>query len=75
MNRENEVTDISILFWSSLGEVACRAHAPLTDSERWRAERWASLPTLSRRGIEYQCQHCSDTLVRHVRRRPARSSE
>jgi CheY-like chemotaxis protein len=49
----------SRLFWSRRGEVACLSHAPLADSERWRAEGWTLIPHGAGKGrIAYQCQHC-----------------
>jgi hypothetical protein len=48
------------LFWSKRGEVACSAHAPLSQPERWQAEGWCAIPQpATRRGLAYQCPRCS----------------
>jgi hypothetical protein len=51
------------LYWSIRGEVACSDHAPEPSSMRWIGEGWTQMPVSSRRrhGLEYQCQHCSDS--------------
>ena len=47
------------LFWSRRGEIACWAHSPSADPQRWHAERWMEIPDAARKhGIVYQCQHC-----------------
>jgi hypothetical protein len=59
------------LFWSKRGDVACESHAPQSDSERWRAEGWCSIPASAngRHGLMYQCPHCAadGRSHRHIR--------
>jgi hypothetical protein len=48
------------LYWSVNGEVACEAHAPESDDQRWDDEGWQPIPASAGRfrGPRYQCQHC-----------------
>jgi len=55
------------LFWSRLGQVACRTHAPAPDSEQWKTEGWQEIPPPieGRPRPRYQCQHCSKRAIAH----------
>src|SRR5687767_5337373 len=53
-----------MLYWSKRGEVACGAHAPLEDNPRWTEEGWMPLIRAKKR-IEFQCQHCAGSPIRH----------
>jgi hypothetical protein len=61
---------LDTLFWSRRGDVACGSHAPDSDSERWGAEGWCSIPesARSRHGLTYQCPRCAPDgrLHRHI---------
>src|SRR5688500_1859888 len=57
------------LFWSRKGEVACGEHAPAQDSAPWTCEGSPLVPDV-RRPIRYQCQHCGNSPVKHVSRKP-----
>ena len=60
------------LFWSRRGDVACEAHAPAADSERWLQESWSAIPESAapRHGLIYQCPQCArdGRVHRHVGR-------
>lgn len=62
--------DGKALFWSKRGEIACAAHSPINDSERWLSEKWTAIPGgNSHKRILYQCQHCSGRGPIHHRTR------
>ena len=59
------------LFWSKKGEVACAAHAPAPDSDRWTTEGWRPILEADGRRVTYQCQHCEGTPHQRSRRKTA----
>jgi len=55
----SEGGQVSRLFWSRRGEIACATHAPAADSERWKDEQWTPIPpNPGYQQIVYQCQYC-----------------
>jgi hypothetical protein len=58
------------LFWSRRGQVACGAHAPDVQSERWQIDGWCEIPAEAskRHGLAYQCPRCAPDgrLHRHI---------
>lgn len=54
------------LLWSRHGHVACEQHAPAVDSEAWRAEGWAWIPSFAGKNkIEYACETCVGGPIQH----------
>lgn len=54
-----EAPEVSRLFWSRRGEIACATHAPAPESERWQHEQWTAIPPHpGYQQIVYQCQYC-----------------
>jgi hypothetical protein len=48
------------LFWSKRGAIACGAHAPAADSDRWREDGWQPVPHehAPYSTKTFQCQFC-----------------
>ena len=75
-DRDAANRDAIALFWSHRGEIACIDHAPDATSQRWRQERWASIPaSTGERRVVYRCQHCpgDGSPIDRSRRTPGRS--
>lgn len=56
------------LLWSKCGTVACATHAPVLDSDEWRAKGWQRVPEWLQgfHAMTLQCQFCHGSTYVHL---------